>query len=662
MHSPHALALRASLSVLALCVASTGLRAQSAADDITVTATRENKAASDSLSATSVLNRDSLKLEPQSRIGSALSLMPNVATQENPNEPATAINIRGLQDFGRVAVTVDGARQNFQRTGHNSNGMFYLDPAFIGAVDVTRGPVANVYGSGALGGVVSFRTLDPVDILRPGERIAAEVNAQGFVGAQPGITGSVIGAGRTDDGLEALLGASYRYMNPYNAGGGLAVKDTDQELSSALAKVAKRFGDGHSIKVTGQYQNTDFTTQVSTGGRYFNLVQTTNLTAQYGWAPTGNRLIDLKASAYLTSTENRETRLNGSNAGKIQTFRIDTVGGDVNNTSRFDLAATKWALSYGVDGFQDQVKTTGNTFFAEVYTPSGQRSVYGGFAQAHGNYGMFDLITALRFDAYSLNGGGSGTSGQRVSPKITAGVTPVKGLQLYTTYAEGYRAPTLSETIISGTHPGLTFNFIPNPNLRPEIGRSIEGGVNLKYDDVFAAKDKLRGKFAVFSNTVTDFIDGNYNAAAGTYQYVNVASARLYGVEGEVSYDARRWFAGLSGSSTTGDNLNTNQPLTSVYPAKLSGTAGLRFLDEALTVGGRVTWVAAQTRLPAASSANASQSYTLVDLYGSYKIHRDLSTYLSLSNIGDVRYKPYLAGDYFPGFTAKIGLTGRFGG
>jgi outer membrane receptor protein involved in Fe transport len=72
--------------------------------------------------------------------------------------PATVINIRGLRDFGRVAVVVDGARQNYQRSGHNANGSFFLDPELVGGVEVVRGPTANIYGSGAIGGVVSFRT------------------------------------------------------------------------------------------------------------------------------------------------------------------------------------------------------------------------------------------------------------------------------------------------------------------------------------------------------------------------------------------------------------------------------------------------------------------------------------------------------------------------
>src|SRR5690606_40939425 len=67
-------------------------------------------------------------------------------------------------------VLVEGARQNFQRSGHGANGAFYLEPEMLKSVDVTRGPTSTIYGSGAIGGVVAFELLDADDILMPGER------------------------------------------------------------------------------------------------------------------------------------------------------------------------------------------------------------------------------------------------------------------------------------------------------------------------------------------------------------------------------------------------------------------------------------------------------------------------------------------------------------
>ena len=105
-----------------------------------------------------------------STLGGLLYNIPGVWVQDRGDEPSTSINIRGLQDFGRVAVVVDGARQNYQRTGHFANGSFFLNPELVGGIDIVRGPTANIYGSGAIGGVASFRTKDIEDVVRPGER------------------------------------------------------------------------------------------------------------------------------------------------------------------------------------------------------------------------------------------------------------------------------------------------------------------------------------------------------------------------------------------------------------------------------------------------------------------------------------------------------------
>ncbi len=206
-----------------------------------------------------------------------------------------------------------------------------------------------------------------------------------------------------------------------------------------------------------------------------------------------------------------------------------------------------------------------------VYTPSGQRNVYGGFAQLKTNYSSwFEFISAIRYDSYKLDSPVVTTDGDRVSPKFTLGITPFKGFQPYITYAEGYRAPATTETLIEGLHPiqAAPFTFMPNPLLKPEVGKNKEVGINLKYNDVFQAGDKFRGKINVFRNDVDDYIDLTYvpsGAGAGgvvcptpagpnpnppfffigCYQYQNVTSARLEGAEFETMYDTGKWFLGV---------------------------------------------------------------------------------------------------------------------
>lgn len=150
-----------------------------ALDTVSVTATRTAGAAIDALSGTSVVTQAQIQRLQPSRLSTILRDVPGVTTQESQTNPAQAINIRGLQDFGRVNVLIDGARQDFQTSGHSANGVFYLDPELVGGVDITRGPTATIYGSGAIGGVVAFRTRAIDDILAPDET-AGFVQKQGF--------------------------------------------------------------------------------------------------------------------------------------------------------------------------------------------------------------------------------------------------------------------------------------------------------------------------------------------------------------------------------------------------------------------------------------------------------------------------------------------------
>ena len=160
---------------------------------------------------------------------------------------------------------------------------------------------------------------------------------------------------------------------------------------------------------------------------------------------------------------------------------------------------------------------------SNITTPGGLRTVSGGFAQLKQNYSTWlEVVSAIRYDRYDLN---SRTvhrrGGDRFSPKITIGVTPVAGFTPYVSYAEGYRAPSITETLIAGGHAtggGPPLFRLPGwhrrpvllpaqPGLRPEVGKNKEVGLNLKYDGIFTAGDSFRGKFNVFRNDVDDYID-----------------------------------------------------------------------------------------------------------------------------------------------------------
>ena len=671
-------------------------------DEITVTSTKTESRAIDALAGASVIGRENFRQIQPDRISDMIRQVPGVSSQENHNDPGQSINIRGLQDFGRVAVLVDGARQNFQSTGHGANGTFYLEPELVGGVDITRGPASTIYGSGAIGGVVSFRTLGIDDILLPYEqagvnqKVGFGTNGYGFVNS------SAVGIRLPDNAVNVFGQFVYRENYVYRDGAGLLVPDTGSELVAANFKVNVDPGDGHKIGLTALRQKFEFANNGSSnaGARFRTNLDTDTYTLGYRWTPPDIPLIDLSIKGYYSSTYDLRTFLRdtasglyrnlGTRVGDQIVVDVATTGFDVFNTSRFDTGPVSHVLTYGGDGIFDDVRTTDRAGgFTGAFTPTGRRELTGAFVQDEFRFGgWFRAIGAVRFDSYDLTGNGFRSSGDRISPRGTVGVSPFPWLEFFGTYAEGYRAPAISETLINGTHPFPAFQILPNTAARAETAHNVEGGVNIKFDDVLRAGDAFRAKVVGYSNEVDNFIDiqgvgprtfvavsplvpaslcagrlvpfGPCQIPVQAQQYVNIARADLSGVEVEAAYDWGDGFASLGYSHTDGVNVSTNVTLVRVPPDKVAGTFGLRFLDRRLTIGTRIVYNDARSNVPPSSLIPNTKEYALVDLFGSYDYSDTVRADVTLANIFDKRYIKYLDIDRSPGFQARGSLTVKF--
>ena len=224
-----------------------------ALDTITAAASKTEERAVDALAPVSVVTSSQIQSRQASTVGDLIYNVPGVWVQNRGDEPSTSINIRGLQDFGRVAVVVDGARQNYQRTGHFANGSFFLNPELISGIDIVRGPTANIYGSGAIGGVASFRTKDIEDVVRAGERWGVDVKT--ILGSNYGrALGSAFGGVHVNPNVDVFAGGTYSTQESYKDGTGFEVANTGNRLTSGIAKLTVRPADGHEIKLGTIFQ------------------------------------------------------------------------------------------------------------------------------------------------------------------------------------------------------------------------------------------------------------------------------------------------------------------------------------------------------------------------------------------------------------------------
>ena len=324
------------------------------------------------LAPTSVWTRGELQPLQPSGVADILDLVPSVNTQTTPNDPGAAVSVRGLQDFGRVNVTIDGARQNFQKSGHGANGTFYFDTEMLRAVEVSRGPSVGVNGGGAIGGTVSFTTLDADDVLAPGETMALRLKATAETNA-PSFLGHGEAAARLSDSVDVVAAATWRVAGDYQDGDGRTLNSA-QDLVSGLAKARVRPNDDHDITVSALHYDSSFANSLIDTAS--SRAVTDTYTLNYRWMPDSN-WADLTANTYYTAT-----RLTHSNAGDPdEHFEVGTFGVDLYNTSRFETGSVLHTVTYGVDGYHDTVETRDPAGTSDDLTPSGNRIVYGAFIE-----------------------------------------------------------------------------------------------------------------------------------------------------------------------------------------------------------------------------------------------------------------------------------------
>ncbi len=591
-NSPRSRAMSTTALVGFLLMVATAAQAQNAEDEkgavtsldaMTVTATRTEKSAIEAPASVSVVDRESiLQAQPQS-LDDVLKGVPGVQMSGGPRNTAEQPNIRGFSDE-RVVVITDGVRKNFQ-SGHR--GRTFLDPTLLKSVDVLRGPSSMLYGSGALGGVLAMETIDASDLLRPGEKVGLRttIGGQSNNGYK---SANVTAFGTPLDGVDLLFSASRHNSGNYEDGDGQDIPYSADDIGSALAKGSIEH-EGHSVELNLQLFRDDheIPTAANTNGTVIadRVTREESGSLRYGFDDQEG-LLDLTVTAYTNNTFIREI-VQGT--GRHDVTQLDTIGIDVANTSRATLSDdAKLALTYGLELYQDDQEGVRNDAPRQQY-PNATQITQGYFAQAE--FTLWDdltVIPGLRYDTYDQEATGAEDVGDsKLSKKLAVSYQATDWLMLFGSYAEAFRAPSLTELYVGGTH--FVFNtFVPNPDLKPEFAKNKEVGAALSFDDVFTQRDGLRIKGAVFQNDVEDLIEQSVQGGAfGTTTTDNVPEARIRGAELEIQYEGPMFFSGLSATRMRGDDLTQGDALADIPEDLVTLTAGLRFAETGLSAGWR---------------------------------------------------------------------------
>lgn len=438
----------------------------------------------------------------------------------------------------RVLLVVDGVRMNTAifRSGNVQN-VINVDPLALERTEVIFGPGSVMYGSDAIGGVMSFTTMQPRLANGGGTLVAGDValrtgsanfektgHADLMIGLRrwgflSSVTYSDFGDLRMgSDGPDAYLRP--RYVERFGGRDSIVTNDDPERQApsgySMLSLMQKiRFQpDEHWDLTYGAYYS-----RTSDYARYDRLLRPRGdrlRSAEWYYGPQvwmmhalniahgngGGLYDDMRATlAYQLFEESRHDRDFGTTALRHRREQVDAFSVNVDFSKSLTPAQT---LFYGVEALHNAVYSSGEDedIATGAVVPGPSRypdgSTWTSLA-AYANYrnrvaDWMSLQAGLRYNHVALdadfdptfyplpfaearlrNGALNGSLGAVLSLR--------EETQLSFGIATGFRAPNIDDAgKVFDSEPGSV--VVPNPDLTPEYATNVEAGLTQRFGDV----------------------------------------------------------------------------------------------------------------------------------------------------------------------------------
>ncbi|WP_060480170.1 TonB-dependent receptor [Pseudomonas monteilii] len=229
-----------------------------ALQQMTVSATRSAQDVTQVPSTVTVQSREQLDRQNVNTIQELVRYEPGVSVAGTGQRSGlNGYNIRGI-DGERILTQVDGVSipDSFFYGPYAQTQRNYVDPEIVKRVEILRGPASVLYGSNAIGGAVSYFTLDPQDIIKPGKDLGARLKT-GYSSTDDSWLTSATVAGRSGD-FDGLLHLSQRNgheSESYGSHGGTGLGRTqanpeDVRTTNVLAKLGWNYADDARLGLT----------------------------------------------------------------------------------------------------------------------------------------------------------------------------------------------------------------------------------------------------------------------------------------------------------------------------------------------------------------------------------------------------------------------------
>ena len=611
------------------------------------------------------------------------------------------INIRGLEG-NRILTQVDGVtipRFNYGNSTFSVGRLNFIDFNTIGKLEVLKGSGSSLYGSDAIGGVVSLESIRPDDLLKPGDKYSFEIPAN-YSGANDSTNGAIKFAFREND-FEGIVVTSKGSSNELNRkADDKYIDDYESDSKGLYTKIIKKVGDNTEFGITFenyQKESESSTKPENLTGSYISAVneadsERTRVSIDFDYASSEDSTFDLiKGSLYFNEMDYENSykeRTLSDGTDNDHDLEQDTYGVNLQVSNELMVGKARNLFSYGLEASKFNGMRTARDYapnsegiyelksgYPQKTVPETDVSKYGIYLQNEYSLGDLEIIGGIRYDYYNLDSikdddwlrEGStrrfvnprtavpdpvDISSRSFNPHLAAILKVNEDTSIYGKYSRGFRAPTWEELNSShfnifGPANGAGYATFGDPDLDPEKSDSFEIGLR-------QSKPKYDFEVATFYNKYDDFIEKSVNDGdvmfMTTFGYPisipvlrskNVSEASIYGVEAKSTFYFDEKDKGLSLSNalslTVGNDDIKDEPLHSINPFKLVSSLKYKFPGEKVVAKVTNTFTGEPTVKDSYSDFKPD-SWIKTDLEVGVNISKNLNTSIGAFNVFDTKY------------------------
>jgi vitamin B12 transporter len=545
----------------------------------------------------------------------AVASAPGVTVNQNGGfGGAASVRIRGAAT-GQTLVLVDGAPVGDPAVTDGSFNFAYLDTENIERIEVLKGPQSTLWGSDAIGGVVSITTK------------------------------------RAGESLGGNLFGEYGSFNTFRAGGSVSNAGDIGDFRIAATGISSD-GISKADEANGNPEDDGYDSKTISARGGLNLPNKIRLESTLLWNDANADFDSYTYGAQGSIGDGNENTQTETLSGNVS-LKVPILDGRFENLLLVGYSGisrknfTNGAQSYSAEGDRNLYRYQG-TFTVDDRNKlafGAEREETTANGEDSSIDGLFGLYEFKPVEKLTLTGGvrvddhekfGSETTG-----RVAAAYSATDQLILRASWGQGFKAPSIFQSTYICSFCGLTE---PNANLKPESSEAYDIGL-----DWSSADGRVQAGVSLFDQETENMIDFSYTAG-----YDNIALVKSKGVELTGSYQFVNWlgvsanYAYIDAEDGNGNKLaripeHTGDVTVSLDPAgAFSGAILLRYNGEEANTDGTTL-----------------DSWTRVDLTGSYELTDTIELYGRIENLFDAHYQQIL-GYGTPGLSGSVGLRIRY--